>query len=64
MKNLRSNTGANYASVAADYTSDEAISKFNTRAKLAGVLRVVFSLFILTLIIGAIVVISKTGVAV
>lgn len=63
MKNLRSNAGANYASVA-DYTSDEAISKFNTRAKLAGVLRVVFSLFILTLIIGAIVVISKTGVAV
>lgn len=63
MKNLRSNTGANYASVV-DYTSDEAISKFNTRTKLTGVLRVVFSLFILTLIIGAIVVISKTGVAV
>lgn len=63
MKNLRSNAGANYASVAA-YTSDEAISKINTRTKLAGVLRVVFSLFILTLIIGAIVVISKTGVAV
>lgn len=63
MKNLRSNAGANCASVA-DYTSDEAISKFNTRMKLAGVLRVVFSLFILTLIIGAIVVISKTGVAV
>ena len=63
MKNLRSNTGANYASVA-DYTSDEAISKINTRTKLAGVLRVVFSLFILTLIIGAIVVLSKTGVAV
>lgn len=60
MKNLRSNAGANCASVA-DYTSDEAI---NTRTKLAGVLRVVFSFFILTLIIGAIVVISKTGVAV
>lgn len=63
MKNLRSNAGANCASVA-DYTGDEAISKINTRTKLAGVLRVVFSLFILTLIIGAIVVISKTGVAV
>lgn len=63
MKNLRSNAEANCASVA-DYTSDEAISKINTRTKLAGVLRVVFSLFILTLIIGAIVVISKTGVAV
>lgn len=55
MKTIRNNDGAIIVPEA-DYISEKAIKRFNARAKLAGVLRVVFSLLILVAIIGGTVV--------